>query len=1041
MNPVVRVFLEHIGSLKRIGIKVGQGCLSRHRKQSAGFLLCSFFVVLLFERAHANVTQSVDFKEIFNTHSAVMLLIDPATGRIVDANSAASKFYGYHPLQLSAMSIQQINTLTPEQVKRERQLADSEGRNYFIFRHKLASNEVRTVSVNSHPYAFSGKTLLLSVIHDITPGRHDAQAMWHYQSRLEEMVDQQVAEIKQVRQQKEWILWGGIAFQALVIIGLIFSIYRGVRLRRELSSQRESLTNIIWGTDVGTWEWNVRTGEAQLNARWAATLGYTLEELMPISIDTWWRFIHPEDIERSKSALQRHFSGESDAYQCEVRMHHKKGHWVWVLDRGKVVAWSEEGEPEWVSGTHTEVTDKKAAEESLLQAASVFEYANEGIMITGPDGTIQNANLALSNITGYDREEVIGKNPRVFSSGVHDDAYFKEMWKSLSEHGNWTNEIWNRRKDGEIFAAIQTVSAIKDESGKLIRYVSLFSDITALKQQQQQLEKIAHYDALTGLPNRVLLSDRLQQAILRTRRQENILAVAFFDLDGFKAINDSYGHSIGDRLLVELAERSKLSLREGDSLARLGGDEFIAVLPSLNHSDESLPVLERLLSAISKPLNINNLELSVTASIGITFFPQEDDIDADQLIRQADQAMYVAKQSGKNRFHVFDAEYDRSVRGQHDQLSRIHTALEQNEFTLFYQPKVNMRTGEVVGCEALIRWQHPENGLTAPADFLPIIEGNAELVVKVGEWVLEQAMAQISDWRQQNLALPVSVNIDGLHLQLPDFVHRLQEKLTKFPKVQPGDLELEVLETSALNDIKRVSGIINECREIGISFALDDFGTGYSSLTYLKQLPASLLKIDRSFVCDMLDDLEDLSILEGVLGLANAFRCESIAEGVESVEQGEMLLMLGCELAQGYVIAKPMPASGIPKFVATWLPANDWIGREPVNRDDLPFLFSLVEHRAWLRELQCFLDGENETPPQDRSNYCQFGQWLSTVDYNRYEDHLDLRQIRSLHEELHRQSVELIEHKQAGKGVAPLSMKQFESRFKELMRLMRSMLH
>jgi len=1040
MNPVVHALAIVTYCCRQLGIKIGQGCLHLHRQFGGGMLLCLLILCSSSSHAKSEITGTPNFQDVFNTHGSIMLLIDPATGRISDANPAAVKFYGFHALRLRSMSIQQINTLTPEQVKQERLLADSEGRNYFIFRHRLASGEVRTVTVNSHPFSFNGKTLLLSVINDITPGRHDEQAKWHYQSRLEDMVEQQIAEIEEVRQQKEWILWGGIAFQALIILGLVFSIRRGFGLRRELSIQQQSLTNIIWGTDVGTWEWNVLTGEAHLNERWAVTLGYALDELQPISIDTWWQYVHPDDIPRSKEALQQHFEGVSDAYQCEVRMRHKRGHWVWVLDRGKVVTWDADGQPEWVSGTHSEITERKIAEESLLQAASVFEHANEGIMITDPDGTIQNANLALSNITGYERDEVIGQNPKVFSSGYHDDAYFESMWKSLNEHGNWTSEIWNRRKDGEVFAAIQTVSAIKDDAGNLLRYVSLFSDITALKEQQQQLEKIAHYDALTGLPNRVLLSDRTQQAMLQAQRHESLLAVVFFDLDGFKEVNDTYGHSVGDRLLIELAERSQHSLREGDSLARLGGDEFIAVLQDLNHPDESLPVLERLLSAVSKPTSINQIELSVSASIGVTFFPQQDSIDADQLIRQADQAMYVAKQNGKNCFHIFDTEHDRSVRGQRDQLTRLQTALSENEFVLFYQPKVNMRTGQVVGCEALIRWQHPEQGLLPPIKFLPIIAGDAALVIAVGDWVICQALQQISLWREQGINLPVSVNIDGLHLQLPDFVDCLKQQLAQFPLVKAGDLELEVLETSALDDINRVSAIINECRDIGVSFALDDFGTGYSSLTYLKQLPASLLKIDRSFVCDMLDDLEDLSILEGVLGLANAFRCESIAEGVESIEHGEMLLMMGCELAQGYIIAKPMPAVDIPAFLNNWFPSPLWKGRDAIKRDDLPFLFALVEHRTWLRELLCFFNGSSSEFPPEVNKHCQFGQWLSGIDDSRYIDHLDLRQIRSLHEEVHRQSVELIVQKQGDKEVDPVGLKRFEGNVAELLRLMESVL-
>ncbi len=981
------------------------------------------------------------FQQFFTQHSAVMLLIDPASGRIVDANPAASAFYGYDREKLLQMSIQQINTLTSEQVKSERQLADSQGRNFFIFRHRLANGETRKVSVFSYPFAFDGQTQLLSIIHDISPESIDSQAVWHYQQRLEEMVEKQVKEIEDAEQQRNLLMLGGLLTQGLVIALLVLSIQRRRHLQKALSNQKQSLANILWGTDAGTWEWNVKTGEAHLNERWAQTLGYTLEELEPVSIETWWRFAHPDDIGRSRETLQKHFVGELDAYQCEVRMRHKQGHWVWVLDRGKVVTWAEDGGPVWISGTHTDITEQKRSQESMLQAASVFEHANEGIMITDPNGTIMNANSAFSRITGYSNHEVIGKNPRIFSSGHHDKAYFEEMWKSLHEKGSWTNEVWNRRKSGEVFAAIQTVSAIKDQQDQVIRYVSLFSDITALKEQQRQLEQIAHYDALTGLPNRVLLSDRLHQAIAHAKRYNSLIAVAFFDLDGFKEVNDQHGHSTGDQLLVKLAKRAKRALRGGDSLARLGGDEFVAVLQDLGEFEDSVPVLDRLLRAISEPVYVQGTELQISASLGVTFYPQEENIDADQLIRQADQAMYIAKQSGKNRYHIFDTDHDRSVRGQHNRLLRIREALAENEFVLHYQPKVNMRSGEIIGTEALIRWQHPEQGLMPPAEFLPAIAGHPALEVELGEWVLDQAFSQISQWRQQGLALPVSVNIDAAHLQLPDFVERLRSRLEQNPLVEVGDLQLEVLETSALEDIERVSAIIRACRDIGVSFALDDFGTGYSSLTYLKRLPASLLKIDQSFVCDMLDDPEDLSILEGVLGLASAFRCQVIAEGVETEEQGKALLMMGCELAQGYAIARPMPAAEIASWAQTWCPCPSWPSSRVVSRDDLPFLFVMVQNRAWFAALAAFLNGSSEDRPAVSYDHCQFSEWLESISHHRFDGDQRLQDMVRLHQGIHDQAEALVaEHSQLSAGVLSERLEYLQKSCIELQHCARDML-
>ncbi len=573
--------------------------------------------------------------------------------------------------------------------------------------------------------------------------------------------------------------------------------------------------------------------------------------------------------------------------------------------------------------------ERKAALEKLQLAAGVFTHALEGIMITTPDGTIVDVNEAFTRITGFTREDALGKNPRFLDSGRHGTDYFAAMWRSLTDNGYWYGEVWNRRKNGEVFAEMQAISAVRDAQGKVTQYISLFSDITERKAHENQLEHIAHFDALTNLPNRLLLSDRLQQAMAQVQRRGNQVAVAFLDLDGFKNVNDQHGHDVGDQLLIALANAMKDTLREGDTLARLGGDEFVAVLSDLDGIESCGHMLTRLLEAAAAPVQLGEAVLQCSASIGVTFYPQTHDIGADQLLRQADQAMYQAKVAGKNRYHVFDAAQDSSLRVHHESLERIRVALVQREFVLHYQPKVNMHSGQVIGAEALIRWQHPEKGLLAPNTFLPVIEDHP-LAVDVGEWVIDTALTQIERWRVAGLDLPVSVNIGARQLQQGDFVHRLKTILARHPQVNPKSLELEVLETSALADMEQVSQVIEDCAKIGVKFALDDFGTGYSSLTYLKRLRVALLKIDQSFVRDMLDDADDLAILQGVIGLAAAFKRQVIAEGVETVAHGTALMQLGCELAQGYGIARPMPPEQLPAWAATWQPDAAWC--------DLPWL-------------------------------------------------------------------------------------------------------
>lgn len=559
---------------------------------------------------------------------------------------------------------------------------------------------------------------------------------------------------------------------------------------------------------------------------------------------------------------------------------------------------------------------------SLELAASVFTHAREGIMITDANANIVDVNATFSTMTGYSRDDVLGKNPRVLQSGRHTPDFYRQLWSDLLGKDFWAGELWNKRKNGDLYVEMQTISVVRDNTGKAINFVSLSTDITPIKEHQQQLEYIAHYDALTRLPNRVLLGDRLKQAIARCHRVSSSLAVLYIDLDGFKNINDTHGHDMGDQLLVTVAARWTEALREGDTLARIGGDEFIVLLVDLEHNQDYELILQRLLETAAAPISINQQLLRVSASIGVTLYPQ-DGSDADQLMRHADQAMYLAKQAGKNCFHLFDVAKDVAVKTHRESIEQIRQGLDKREFVLYYQPKVNMRSGDIIGFEALIRWEHPERGLLPPSTFLPIVE-NHVFSIELGDWVINQALTQIGDWRALGLNLSVSVNVGALQLQQGCFVERLNQQLKNHPDAPADNLELEILETSALEDITDIAELMYECRKLGVHFAVDDFGTGYSSLTYLKRLPAELLKIDQSFVRDMLEDPDDLAIVKGVIGLAHAFHRKVIAEGVETIAHGQLLLAQNCDLAQGYGIARPMPASTVPEWVANWHREQPW---------------------------------------------------------------------------------------------------------------------
>jgi diguanylate cyclase (GGDEF)-like protein/PAS domain S-box-containing protein len=582
------------------------------------------------------------------------------------------------------------------------------------------------------------------------------------------------------------------------------------------------------------------------------------------------------------------------------------------------------GQPQHFTVITRDITERKQAEVKLQLAANVFVNAGEGIIITDAKGIILDVNQSFSDITGYSQKEAVGQKTSILKSDRHPKSFYQAIWNDLFDHGRWSGEIWNRRKNGEIYVELLTINAVRDSQFNPLQYVAIFSDITAVKEHQRQLEYIAHFDALTNLPNRVLLAERLLEAMAKAKCQGKQLAVAFLDLDGFKEINDRHSHQMGDKVLVDLTQRMTHTLRSGDTLARIGGDEFVAVLNDLNDPSDSLPLLTRLLTAAALPMQIGTLSLQVSASIGVTYYPQSDNIDADQLLRQADQAMYQAKVAGKNRYHIFDEAQDNNLRWYHESLERIRLALDQNEFVLYYQPKVNLRTGQVIGAEALIRWQHPEKGLLLPAAFLPTIEDHP-LAVTVGEWVIDNALAQLETWSRVGLDLPqVSVNVGARQLQQSDFVERLKIVMSNHPNVEPNRLQIEVLETSALADMVVVSQAIEKCAHIGVEFALDDFGTGYSSLTYLKRLNVAMLKIDQSFVRDMLEDPDDLAILQGVIGLAAAFKRQVIAEGVETLEHGTALLELGCELAQGYGVARPMPGEDLAQWIDDWQFNDAW---------------------------------------------------------------------------------------------------------------------
>ena len=614
-----------------------------------------------------------------------------------------------------------------------------------------------------------------------------------------------------------------------------------------------------------------------------------------------------------------------------------------LLETSKVALFDEQQSLIGVLGIGHDITERKAMEARLERAASVFSSALEGIMITDLLGNILDVNASFCRITGYETAEVLGQNARMLSSGQHDEFFYQQMWQALLQQGYWAGEIWNRRKNGELFPEMLHISLLRDKLQQPNAYLALFSDISRVKAQQQQLEHNAHFDALTGLPNRVLLVDRLRQALLNNRRHQQTLAVAFLDLDGFKAINDRYGHECGDLLLIALSARLTDALRAEDTIARLGGDEFVAVLSQLQDPMASQPILERLLEAAALPVVVQGHEMQVSASIGVTFVPQQQEVDAEQLLRQADQAMYQAKLAGKNRICSFDPLHDLTARHRFLRIDALDKAISEGQLLLYYQPKVHMGNGSVLGFEALARWQDPVQGLLLPADFIALLHQHP-IAIRFGDWVIATALAQLDLWRQHGLITAVSVNIDVMQLFAADFADNLLAKLHQYPELRPWQLELEIVETGALDNLRQVSRLIARLQSAGIRVALDDFGTGYSSLTFIKQLPTHAIKIDQSFVGQMLVDAEQLVIIDSVIGLADSLGRQLIAEGVESVAHGKLLLELGCNYGQGFGIAKPMPGEQVAAWIQQWQLPAEWAQHQsglPVN-----LLIAEIELRA-----------------------------------------------------------------------------------------------
>lgn len=682
--------------------------------------------------------------------------------------------------------------------------------------------------------------------------------------------------------------------------------------QEELRIGSDRLNFVMQSTEDGVWDWDFSSNEIYISPTFKKMLGYDVNDDLG-SLEDWTNRLHPEDRENTLNLLNKHYAGKSDVFQSEFRFRSKNGEYIWILGRGKNVNRDSNEGSLRIVGTCVNLMVQKKKEAKLELASQVIQNTPEGIMITSADNKIIDVNPAFTKCTGYSLDDVIGKQPSFLSSGRHDQSFYQNMWSDLDTNGCWEGEIWNRRKNGEIYPEWMYISAIKGSNDTVLQYAAILSDIGNQQSLKQELHNFAYYDALTNLPNRDLLIDRLNISLQQSREKNNKLAILLIDLDRFKVINETLGHSIGDALLQEIASILNSVINEGDTLARMGGDEFIILLPEINAIEEIARLAEDILQQFSEPHTIHGHELHVTCSIGIAVSPDNGN-NAEDLIKNADTSMYQAKDKGFNEYSFYHSDMSAQFQEQFILESQLRYAVERKELFLEYQPQHDISTGRIIGMEALVRWQHPEFGVVPPDKFISIAE-NSGLIISIGEWIINQAIkdtSSIRDYIEEDFR--VAINLSVLQLVQSNLLEIINKSFQQTP-LSHQQLELEITESILMKNIDDTLAKLNALSDLGIKISIDDFGTGYSSLSYLKKFPISKLKIDKSFVDDVCVSNDDAEIASTIIAMGHNLHMKVIAEGVENAEQQEFLLSRGCDEVQGYYYSRPLVLQKIVQYI------------------------------------------------------------------------------------------------------------------------------
>lgn len=787
-----------------------------------------------------------DYQEIFDAMPDAVFVHDES-GLILDANLLAINRYGYCLEEIKGKHL--ANLAPPHLFKQTASLireALKSGEKLELLQRCKDGREL-PVEIYSRPIIYQGKQTVLSSLRDIT-------------SRKELEVALQVSE--------------------------------------------ERLALALEFGELGVWDLDLVHDTAWRSMKHDRIFGYETQQ-SKWGMEVALRHVLPEDQVYFSQSFQQAFCSGKLWFECRVVWPDQSLHWICA--QGRVLR-DEQGQPVRMLGTVEDITERKKSETDLRIAATAFE-SQEGVMIADASGMILKVNQAFTRITGYAAEEAIGQNPRLLQSGRQTAEFYVQMWDRLSESGIWEGEIWNRRKNGEIYPEHLTITAVKNTAGLITNYVGTLADITMSKTASEAIQQLAFYDALTGLPNRRLLQDRLKHAFAASARSGKYGALLFIDLDNFKTLNDTLGHDIGDLLLRQVAERLTQGIREGDTVSRFGGDEFVVMMEEMGlHEQDAAALTEikgnKILAALNQPYQLNGHPFQMSCSIGATLFNAHQS-SIDELLKQADIAMYQAKSAGRNALCFFDTQMQINITERVALENELSIAIAKQQFQLYYQVQIDS-DGRVLGAEALMRWLHPQRGLVCPVQFIPLAE-ESNLILVMGLWVLESACAQLKVWQGNPLAchLTLAVNVSAKQYRQDDFVEQVKSVVHRHA-INPARLKLELTESLLLTNIDETIAKMDALRKLGIQFSLDDFGTGYSSLQYLKRLPVNQLKIDQSFVRDITFDNNDRAIVRTIIAMAQSMSFDVIAEGVETEEQKSLLMSKGCVHYQGYLFGRPV---------------------------------------------------------------------------------------------------------------------------------------